>query len=189
MNTRSLGLICMITSAIQLLDGVRWAVLKPTTNDTVSLIVAILMDVGCIGVLMALLALKATGSNRIFQILTFLPVSGLLADIISNFAQLVQLAGPDNTISIVGGLLTLAGMIVVGILTIASKRWSNWRKFSPLMAGLIFPIALIVKAITQLPGMITIFMGAAWMLLGYTVLISNLNVSQREVVAKPIIQS
>jgi hypothetical protein len=189
MNTRLMGTICIIANALQIVDGVRWAALKLTTNNPLSLSVGIASDLGALCGLIALVALKTTGTNRIFQVLTFLPILGFLGDIINNIAQLANLSGPDTTFSITSSLLILAGCLVVGILTIAAKQWAGWRKLTPLLTCLMFPVALLVRSVTQTTGLISIFMGAAWMLLGYAVLSSTMNKVKPTTLTQPLNQS
>jgi hypothetical protein len=189
MNTRLLGTLCIIGSAFQVVDGVRWAALKLTANDPLSLFMGIALDFGALCGLSALLALKATGTNRIFQVLTYLPILGLLGDMINNIAQLAKLSGPDTIFSMTSALLILAGCLVVGILTIAAKQWTGWRKFTPLLTCLMFPIALLVRSATQTTGLISIFMGAAWMLLGYAVLSSTMEAVKPRTLTQPVNQS
>ena len=189
MNTRLLGTICIIGSAFQVVDGVRWAALKLTTTDPLSLFLGIALDLGGLCGLIALLVLQATGTNRIFQLLTYLPILGFLGDMINNIAQLAKLSGPDTIFDTASSLLILAGCLVVGILTIAAKQWTGWRKFTPLLTCLMFPIALMVRSATQTTGLISIFMGASWMLLGYAVLSSTMEIAKPETLTQPVNQS
>lgn len=170
MNNRILGTLCAILSAFQVIEGIRWATFHLTTSDTFSLIMNILFDIGAICGLWGLLYLKGTGSNKVFLVLTFLPVIGFLADLTNNVQQLMKSATPDSPLSIVGGLMMLLGMLVVGILTIAAKRWTGWRRFSPLLVSLAFPFAILLRSITHMNGIISIFMGGALTLFGIAVL-------------------
>jgi hypothetical protein len=189
MNTRLLGTFCILGSALSVLDGIRWATFKLETNDPISLLVGIVLDLGVICGLWGLFALKATGTNRIFQALTFLPIIGSLGDMINNIEQLAHLSGPDTVFDTVSALLILAGMVVVGILTIAAKHWTGWRRFAPLLAILMFPIAIVVRSATHATGIISIFMGAGMMLFGYAVLSSPQGMANQEVATQRLIQS
>jgi hypothetical protein len=189
MNTRLLGTLCVFGSALSILDGIRWAIFKLETNDTISLLMGIVLDLGVICGLLGLLALKATGTNRIFQALTLLPLIGSLGDLINNIEQLAHLSGPDTIFDTVSALFMLAGLVVVGILTIAAKLWNGWRKFTPLLASLMFPVALLVRSATHTSGIISIFMGAGMMLFGYAVLSSSVGEVKQETAAQRLIQS
>jgi hypothetical protein len=185
MNNRILGMLCLGLSVFQLFDGIRWATFHLTANNPLSLILGILLDIGGLCGLWGLLYLSGTGTNKIFQAITFLPVIGFLADLINNLQQLVSTAAPDSPLSIVGGLLILLGMLVVGILTIAAKRLTGWRRFSPLLVSLAFPVGILLRSITHLTGFISIVMGGAMMVFGYAVMSSTIEEGMPGVITQP----
>jgi hypothetical protein len=68
----------------------------------------------------------------------------------------------------IGWLAMLAGMVLVGIITIAAKTWRGWRRFVPLLTII---IALVSMGIGQIIGT---GLGAAisfsgFLLLGYVI--------------------
>jgi hypothetical protein len=184
MNNRILGTLCAILSVFQVIEGIRWATFHLTTSDTFSLVVNILFDVGAICGPWGLLYLKGTGSNKVFVVLTFLPIIGFLADLINNVQQMMKSATPDSPLSIVGGLLMLLGMLVVGILTIAAKQLTGWRRFSPLLVSLAFPFAILLRSLTHMNGIISILMGSAMTLFGIAVLSSSIVETKPEVMVQ-----
>jgi hypothetical protein len=186
MKIRLLGILCVIGSALQVVDGVRWATFHITTGDSLSLIFDILFSIGALCALWAVLLLKVTGTNRIFQGLTLIPMVGFLANIINDFQQLAKAGRPDDPLSSVGGSLILLGMLVVGILTIVAKRWMGWRRFTPLIVILALPLAILVSLIAQTTGLISIFVGSAMALFGYAVLSSAPEVEKPEIISQPV---
>jgi hypothetical protein len=185
MKYRLLGILCIILSLPQLIDGFRWATLGLTTPDTFSLVANIALDAGALCGLWGLLSLKATGSNPIFGVLTFLPAAGHLSDLINNLQQMARVAGPDAPLSIAGGMLILFGWLVVGILTIAAKQWRDWRRFTPILVSLAFPAAVALRSITHVPGLISIIMAGTLVLLGYAVQSSPIAMTRPTVLAQP----
>jgi hypothetical protein len=186
MKIRILGTLCVIGSVLQVMDGIRWATFHITSGDSLSLIIDILFSIGALCALWGLLILEVTGTKRIFQVLTVIPMIGFLANMVNDFQQLAKVALPDDPLSIVGGLLSLLGLLVVGILTIAAKRWMGWRRFTPLIVSLAFPLAILVRSMIHTTGTISIFMGSAMVLFGYAVLSSSADeVKTREVMTQP----
>ena len=78
------------------------ATFKLDTNDPFSLLMKIVLDFGVISGLWGLLALQATGPNRVFQALTFLPITGIIS-IFMGAGMMISLIGiipdPDWSVS------------------------------------------------------------------------------------------
>jgi hypothetical protein len=64
---------------------------------------------------------------------------------------------------------TLVGMLLVGIAALVDRRWSGWRKFSPFALLLALPLAIAVSAVTGPSIPIPVFIGLAWLIIGYAV--------------------
>ena len=68
-----------------------------------------------------------------------------------------------------GWVVQMAGMLLVGILTIAARRWRGWRRFVPLLTIVLVPISFALgQAIDDLSWAAAIIY-LAWILLGYAV--------------------
>ncbi len=121
MNTRLLGTLCMIGSAVWMLDGVRQAALGLHEFDKLSNTANLVWAIGGFCGILGLVTAKATGTNPIFRVLTFLPAVGFLMLITGASLRLmgVIVNASGNWVSGVGWLLILAGTLVVGILTLA----------------------------------------------------------------------
>lgn len=170
MSTRLLGTICIVGSVIALLDAFRQASQGTNSFDTINLIAGIIFGIGGIAGLVGMIRLNAVGSNTVVRALTFIPIIGIVLLILANILQLAGVfATANNTLAGIGWLALLAGMVVVGILTIAAKTWQGWQRFVPLSTIVAVPIgAGIGSAIGNL------VLGGAivwvcWILLGYVV--------------------
>ena len=74
-----------------------------------------------------------------------------------------------NTLAGIAWIAVLAGMLVVGILTIAAKRWSGWARFAPLLPSVMFPISLAIGGAIQNSYVSTLLGWLPWILLGYLI--------------------
>lgn len=79
-------------------------------------------------------------------------------------------AGPDSPLFAISRLGTLVGMLLVGIAALVARRWPGWRKFTPFAVPLAMPVALLAGLATGGAVPITLFVGLAWLLIGYAVL-------------------
>src|SRR5512146_3336672 len=137
MNTRSLGMICMVGSAVILLDALRMFVLGMETNDfdTINLVTGSIWAIGAIAGLIGLIRLNVLGANPVVRALGFIPIIGFALLILANVFQLAGLYTTDNnTWAGIGWLVEMSGMVLVGILVVAAKVWRGWQRFVPLLA-------------------------------------------------------
>jgi len=74
----------------------------------------------------------------------------------------------DSPLFAVSRLGTLAGMVLVGIATVAARRWPGWRRFSPFALPLALPVAIAFSAATGVAAIVP-FIGLAWALIGYAI--------------------
>jgi hypothetical protein len=126
--------------------------------------------VGGIAALVSIIQLNAVGPNTVVRALAFVPIIGFVLLILPNIIQLAGMVTTENnTLAGIGWLAQMAGMVLVGILTIAAKTWSGWQRFIPLLTVVMAPVSFgIGSAIGDLT------LGAAlvwlfWILLGYIV--------------------
>jgi hypothetical protein len=174
MNTRWLGIMLAISSLIVMLNNFRTAAIgiEPYT-DTLGNVAYLLWGIGGVCGVIGLIRQNALGTNAIARSVGLLPLLGFVAFILSSGLEVVGFIRLDDslymTLSGVAWIAMLAGMLVTGILTIAARTWSGWRRFVPLVAVVMFPVAL---GIAQTVGSLYVgaFFGyAPWMLLGYVI--------------------
>jgi hypothetical protein len=174
MNTRWLGILLVISSLIVMLNNFRTAAIgvKPYT-DTLGNVAYLLWGIGGVCGVIGLIRQNALGTNAIARAVGLLPLLGFVAFIVSSGLEVVGFFRLDDplymTLSGLAWMAVLAGMLVVGILTIAARTWRGWQRFVPLVAVVMFPVAL---GIAQTVGSLYIgaFFGyAPWMLLGYVI--------------------
>jgi hypothetical protein len=79
------------------------------------------------------------------------------------------LIGDLSVLLPIGALVTAVGMTLVGVAVLRARRWSGWRRFAPLLAG-IYPFVTMFPFIfiTSEPSFLAIAgWGLPWLLLGY----------------------
>ena len=179
MNTRLFAIICVIGSFVAIADGLR---LVGTGHqdisgyrhlDTIQYITQIVWCIGILCGLIGLIRLGATGNKPIFRYLAYLPVLGYVIAIIALFLGLGGLEGPDNPLGAPGQILAMAGMLIVGILVIAAKKWFGWRRFAPMLYILTIPIGAILVILTGLDGVFIMLHALATAVLGYAVIVES----------------
>lgn len=70
--------------------------------------------------------------------------------------------------------ISVIGMILVGIATLAAKRWRGWHRFTPLACGLCFPIGMAAQAIhPSLTAIFAVITAWAWSALGLAALLEG----------------
>ena len=162
MNSRMLGILCMVGGAVMIVASFIWG----SFTDTGGIIAGILWGVGSIAGLVGLIQLGALGESPITRALGFVPIIGFALLIVGSILQLAGIADDQSWLFGVGWIVQMAGMVLVGILVIAAKRWRGWRRFAPLLAILIVPVAFgLYQVFDQAIGIFY----AAWILLGYAV--------------------
>lgn len=174
MNTRWLGTMLVISSLMVMLNNFRTTAIgiEPYT-DTLGNVAYLLWGIGGVCGIIGLIRENALGTNAVARAVGLLPLLGFVAFILSSALEVVGFFRLDDPIymalSGVAWIAMLAGMLIVGILTIAARTWSGWRRFVPLVAVVMFPVALgIAQAIGNLyVGAIIGY--APWMLLGYVI--------------------
>ncbi len=184
MNTRFLGTVCMIGSIIATLDGLRWAAVGAKDFDTLALIANTVWGIGGICCLLGLIGLNGVGRKTIVRVLVFVPIVGFVLLIVGNVMQLAGVVATDtNTTAGLGWLFELAGMVLVGILTIAAKTWQGWRRFAPLLCVVAMPVSFGIGALAGDLAVGTPLVYLAWIPLGYAVRTAELGPAIRETYA------
>jgi hypothetical protein len=172
MNTRRLGLFCMlggiayiISAVYSLITGAGEAVDSP--NKLLGLVWAL----GAICGWLAIIQLRGTGENIIVRFLSFLPIIGLSLALISAVYGVITAVSDTFTPMVAIGLtLELVGSVLVGIFAIAARRLSGWHRFTPFFVVLgVVAGGLVTGASNGAILGIPLFLGIAYTLLGYAV--------------------
>jgi hypothetical protein len=165
MNTRTLGTLCIVGGIIAVLDALRLLVFGLPPFDTLSTIAHILWSIGSVCGLVGMIRLNVVGASAVVRALAFVPIIGFLLLILGGILELATPITPEtDPLAGIAWLVQLAGMLLIGILTIAAKTWHGWRRFAPLLCIVLAPVALSLPR-----GLGTPFVFAAWVLLGYVV--------------------
>jgi hypothetical protein len=189
MNTRFLGtifvigtLVVMVGSVLNSVSGVSNS--APSTFDSLAYFIWSLSGICGIA---GLIRLNALGPNAVARAFGFLPMIAFAFGVVAEGLRLIGLLSPQS--SIYSALISifwvgiLAGMLIVGILTIAAKNWRGWRRFVPLMTIGIAPVALLIgQAVKNISiGGAVSFIG--FLLLGLVVATFEPVVSRQEMAA------
>ncbi len=177
LNTRVFGALCSIGNAIGVANYARWAI-RGNGWDTIDIIVSVIMAIGGICGVLGLISLKATGTYPVLRLLSYLPIPGFLFTIASAYGQ-------NTSSNIIAFLVQMAGMVIVGVLALATKTCSGWRKVTPLMTVLAWPMGWFIQSMIGMSGLANLIMAASWVLLGYAVLSGAQGLSVRQNQVQP----
>ncbi len=171
MNTRWLGIIFMASTLGVLLNSYRS---DGQVGDTLNGLAYVAWGVGGFCAVVGLIRLNALGTSPVARALGFLPAIGFALLALTDGLRLAGLISVDLTLFVVlasiAWISMLAGMLLVGILTIAAKTWRGWQRFVPLLAVVMLPIG---QGIGSALGIGAIIAYAFWLLLGYTIAVAE----------------
>jgi len=173
MNSRTLGLACMVGSGVAALDGIRLILSQHRDIpgfrdvDTLDAVAQVVWALGMGCGFLALLALRATGDRQIYRWLTWVPVVGSALGIVGFALLLAGVPTSRNIPGIAGQLLSQLGLLVVAILVLVVKNWRSWRRYTPLTVILTIPLGAVLVELTTLDGVFILLNASAWLLLGY----------------------
>ena len=176
MNIRALGTICSIGALAVIVDGFRVAGMESSEaqfGDKFTALAYAIFGLGGICGIAGLIKLNALGPKTTARAMGFLPMIGFAAFVLGDGLRTVGLITPDMPIygilAAIGWLTMLAGMLVVGILTVAAKAWQGWRRFVPLLTIVMMPIGFGIGALAGSPALGGGLFFASWVMLGIVV--------------------
>lgn len=137
MNTRLLGSLCIAGSLIAAAGALFFQFQFLDTDPPLGKVVGFLWGIGAIAGLIGLILSNGVGSNPAVRAVASLPIIALTLNTVGNIALIAGLLSPDSVLFTFGFLGLILGMVLVGILTIAAKTWSSWRRFAPLIIILV----------------------------------------------------
>lgn len=173
MNTRILGTIFVIGTLVVFLNGFRiWGTHSPD-QDTLSSLTYLVWGISGIFGIFGLIRLNALGSNAVARAFGFLPIIGFASMVVGESLYLLGLVNGEDPLysmlSAMGWIGILVGMLVVGILTIAARTWSGWRRFVPLLAVVMVPVAFGIGQALGSLDMGALLFYSGWLLLGLVI--------------------
>lgn len=176
------GLLCALGGAGWLVVGlVSLVMLQPTgagysVSQVFWILIQTLLLVGVLG-----LAFSGAVSGHFAVIAVGVALIGRLDFIVAEVDSLI--IGEESVLLPVGALVTAIGMTLVGIAVLRAGRWSGWRRYTPLIAGVypfvgMFPFIFI----SEEPNMVAIALwGIAWAAFGCALYLENSpNADERE---------
>jgi len=163
MNSRLLGILCMLGGAAVIIGALVWGEFA----NTPGIIAGILWALGSIAGLVGLIQLGALGDSPLSRALGLVPIIGFGLLAVGSVLQLAGIVDDQSTFFGVGWVVQMAGMLLVGILTIAARRWRGWRRFVPLLTIVLVPVFFALSRL-DIPAFAAVFYGA-YVLLGYAV--------------------
>lgn len=168
MSSRLLGSILIVGAVVLAVNGTR-----STPLDMLGSAAYVVWGIGGIAGIVGLLNLNALGANPVARALGFIPIIGFAAFVLADGLRLIGLIQSSeplyDTLAAIAWIGMLAGMLIVGILTIAAKTWKGWRRFVPLLAIVILPIGFGVDAAMGSQTFAGMLVAVPWVLLGYVI--------------------
>ena len=173
MNTRLLGTICILGALAVLADGFRPTGMGATEaqfGDRFTALAYAIFGLGGICGIAGLIQLNALGPKTTARAMGFLPMIGFAAFVLGDGLRAAGLLTADTPVlgvfAAIGWIAMLAGMLVVGILTIAAKSWHGWRRFVPLLTIVMLPVGFGIAALSGSGTIGGVLFFASWVLLG-----------------------
>jgi hypothetical protein len=172
MNTRTLGLLCMVGGIAYIISAFYSSITG--TGEALNFpngLLGLVWALGAICGWLAIIQLKASGENILVRLLSFTPIIGLSIASIAAVYEVVTAGSATFTPMVaLGLLLELVGAVLVGIFVIAAHRLSGWHRFTPFFVVLgIVAGGLVSGASNGSILGIPLFLGIAYTLLGYVV--------------------
>jgi hypothetical protein len=190
MNTRLLGTICIVGTLAVLVEAFRLSGMESSEaqfGDRFTALAYALWGIGGIGGIAGLIKLNALGTKATARAMGFLPMIGFAMFVLVDGLRAVGVIPVDAPIigplAGIAWITMLAGMLIVGILTIAAKSWHGWRRFVPLLTIVMMPIAFGIGALTGISALAGALFYASWVLLGFVVATAEPASTLRQVAA------
>ena len=178
MNTRFLGILCVIGGLVYLAGGV-WLSIAGAPTDPGGIrfahLFSLIWAVGGLCGLLGMLITYATGANRIGRVAIGLPAIGLGLVIIDAGIGLIAsnssspFSDPVSPFSAISRLLLLVGFLVLTILVLRAKRWTGWSRFAPLGVLLAPFVGLLLGSLLGIEFFQLVVIGLSWALVGLAV--------------------
>lgn len=165
---RMMGLLAIGGSVLYIASAF---ILLASDNDshTVAGVMSVFWALGAIAGLVGIGMIGATGRGLLGRIALAIAV---LAYAIAALDGILYSAGvyepEDSVLFAISRLGSLIGMLLLGFATVAARVWPGWRRLSPFAVPMALPVALVAAAIFD-SGVMPLFIGLAWLIIGYAV--------------------
>jgi len=172
LNARVLGTLCIIGGAAYLINGLRFFLAGVPLLDLLGVILSIIWAMGGICGVLGMLAARVTGTDRRVRALSYMPVAAFLSLLAGNVQQVLNPAFQFSPFILFGFLGLVAGMLVIGVLTVRASVWKGWTKVVPFLPAVMPFIGMAIGAAIGIAGVNVSLVALSWMLLGYSVVTS-----------------
>jgi hypothetical protein len=176
MNTRLLGSLLIVGALAVIVEDARASMLGTSSPviDIYSSIFYVIWGIGGVCGVLGLIRLNALRFNAVARAAGFIPLIGFVGFILGDGLRVLGFLNTGdplyNLFATVAWVAMMAGMLIVGILTIAAKVWQGWRRFVPLITVLFIPVAMGVGIALNNNILVTGIIGwTPWLILGYII--------------------
>jgi hypothetical protein len=158
-NTRLLGTLGLFGGPMLFASFLIGSLGGMKQDNPIVYAVGILYLMGWMCSAVGLRRLRVTGDGAFAKGLFVVQIVGLCLAIVFNILEACDFGYGTVFFGITDAAWPLSHllMIVVGIATINTGLWRGWRRFTPLLCGLVLPIALTTGAVFGRPAMMVPF--------------------------------
>jgi hypothetical protein len=178
MNTRILGIFCVIGGLTYLAGGV-WLATAGAPADPIGVrfahVFSLIWAIGGLCGLLGMLMTCATGTGRTARATLGLPAIGLSLVVIDAVMGLVA-SSPlspftdlPSPLSAISRFLLLIGFLVVTVFVLRAKRWTGWSRFAPPAVLLAPFVGILFGSLLGIAFFQLVFIGLSWALIGLAV--------------------
>jgi hypothetical protein len=173
MNQRLLGGLCIIGGVAYLINGLRFFLAGVPVQGVLVAILTCLWALGGISGILGMQAAQVTGTNRVVQLLSYLPAAAFLATLAGTVQSAVNPLIQFSPLIVFGLLGLVVGMLLVGVFTLRANVWKGWKKVVPFLPAVMPFIGMAIGAAIGVVGGVNVSLVAlSWILLGYCVVTS-----------------
>jgi hypothetical protein len=175
-NTRTLGIIGMITSPFLAIDFLVSDVYENYRATSYSGIFSLIYMTGWLFCIIGLYRLKATGNTAIGKGVLFTQLAFLSLGELWNIYEILEPGANSALYRLLDPFWPISNcfMLVTGLTVIIANKLQGWKRFVPFMVGLWFPVSFVSIHILFGQGIISLYTSGmysalAWLLLGICV--------------------
>ncbi len=169
MNNRIFGIVVILGGLVAGLNGFR-----PDNVDTDGSVPLMMWAIGGVFGVIGMLRLNAVGFSPLARAFGLVPLVGFVTLIVHIGLKLTTGTGLSDAawfdvMVAIGWISILAGMLLVGILTIAARVWHGWRRFVPLSTVLTIPLSVGLNAVIGSMTGSAVLPFLIWVVVGYVI--------------------